>query len=242
MESRTFNTSCPFCSAPYENIGVALAGRKARCVRCQKSFVLRPQDNGEIPERQSSSQSKSTEDNSTASIGDFDNHITLDRSSSKSFDLLEDSPESPSLEKHDQAETIGTRSAYSEFEDEFQDLSFKDFARQFPDPLPKGIWRPGEILLDGLCQVLPLSHDKLYAEGGVGYVQRVRRKDWNIDLIVKSPKPGSVKTETGKELCRALLHCKLRFYFAVSRIEPTHPGQREGALWAGDRALLRGAV
>lgn len=255
MESRTFNTSCPFCSAPYENIGVALAGRKARCVRCQKSFVLRPQDNGEIPERQSSSQSKSTEDNSTASIGDFDNHITLDRSSSKSFDLLEDSPESPSLEKHDQAETIGTRSAYSEFEDEFQDLSFKDFARQFPDPLPKGIWRPGEILLDGLCQVLPLSHDKLYAEGGVGYVQRVRRKDWNIDLIVKSPKPGSVKTETGKENfereCQTWielgLHSNIVSCYFVRRIEGMPRLFAElapdGTLrdWIADKRLYAGA-
>ncbi len=73
-----------------------------------------------------------------------------------------------------------------------------EFAQRFPK-IPQGVWPVGETLLDGMCQVLPFSKDKLYAEGGVGLVQRVRRRDWNVDLIVKSPKPGVVLTEFGKE-------------------------------------------
>ena len=82
--------------------------------------------------------------------------------------------------------------------DELPQSVIDDFANRFPTP-PKGVWPVGETLLDGTCQVLPFSKNKLYAEGGVGVVQRIRRRDWNVDLIVKSPKPGVVLTEHGKE-------------------------------------------
>lgn len=86
----------------------------------------------------------------------------------------------------------------ADFNDSVSLEMIEEFARRFPDP-PKGVWQVGDTLLDGMCQVLPLTPEKLYAEGGVGVVQRVRRKDWNVDLIIKSPKPGVVLTESGKE-------------------------------------------
>ena len=49
-----------------------------------------------------------------------------------------------------------------------------------------------------MCQVLPLPATN-FTQRGVGIVQRVRKRDWNIDLIVKSPKPGVIVTEFGKE-------------------------------------------
>ncbi|MBQ9800116.1 MAG: protein kinase, partial [Thermoguttaceae bacterium] len=69
---------------------------------------------------------------------------------------------------------------------------------KFPPP-PPGVWRAGERLVGGAYQVLPLAPDKLYAEGGVGVVQRVRHVEWGVDLVVKSPKPAVVATEAGKE-------------------------------------------
>ncbi|MBQ9873906.1 MAG: protein kinase [Thermoguttaceae bacterium] len=85
--------------------------------------------------------------------------------------------------------------------DDFDSVSpeiIQEFTARYPS-LPPGVWQVGETLLDGVCQVLPLSSEKLFAEGGVGIVQRVRRRDWNVDLIVKSPKPKIVQTEFGKE-------------------------------------------
>lgn len=206
MEPRTFSARCPYCSTPYENIDMALAGRKARCVRCKRNFILeyagnvecaRSTDNVHSPAQRNESGINSQGDVDRANP--INQPLTDSAAPNQDADLLEGEPDTPTLEHNASSETSGTRSSFSDFDDEFQNFSLKDFARQYPDPLPKGVWRPGEILLDGLCQVLPLAHDKLYAEGGVGYVQRVRRKDWNIDLIIKSPKPGSVKTETGKE-------------------------------------------
>ena len=92
----------------------------------------------------------------------------------------------------------GLRTNSEDSYDELPQSVIDDFANRFPTP-PKGVWPVGETLLDGTCQVLPFSKNKLYAEGGVGVVQRIRRRDWNVDLIVKSPKPGVVLTEHGKE-------------------------------------------
>lgn len=61
------------------------------------------------------------------------------------------------------------------------------------------IWKVGDILLDGIYEVLPLNSTQIYAEGGVGVVHRVRHREWDIDLAVKSPKPGSIQTEAGKQ-------------------------------------------
>ena len=89
-------------------------------------------------------------------------------------------------------------SSVSSIDDPLASETIEELAQRFTD-LPEGVWQVGETLLDGMCQVLPLTSDKLYAEGGVGIVQRVRKRDWNIDLIVKSPKPGVIVTEFGKE-------------------------------------------
>ena len=48
----------------------------------------------------------------------------------------------------------------------------EEFARRFPDP-PKGVWQVGDTLLDGMCQVLPLTPEKLYAEGGVDLTRNI---------------------------------------------------------------------
>ncbi|MDO5307963.1 MAG: protein kinase [Planctomycetia bacterium] len=88
------------------------------------------------------------------------------------------------------ASASGVKGSDAEFEE--------SVTEKLPAP-PKGVWPAGATILDGVCQVLPFSSSKLYAEGGVGYVQRVRRRDWNIDLVVKSPKPGVAESERGKQ-------------------------------------------
>lgn len=59
------------------------------------------------------------------------------------------------------------------------------------------IWKVGDVIL-GTYEVMPLSDSIAYAEGGVGVVHRVYHREWNLDLAVKSPKPGVLKTEVGK--------------------------------------------
>lgn len=63
----------------------------------------------------------------------------------------------------------------------------------------KGIWPVGTRLINGMYEVLPLSETSSYAEGGVGIVQRVRHRDWDMELAVKSPKPGTLNSESGKQ-------------------------------------------
>ena len=76
-------------------------------------------------------------------------------------------------------------SSVSSIDDPLASETIEELAQRFTD-LPEGVWQVGETLLDGMCQVLPLTSDKLYAEGGVGIVQRVRKRDWNICLLYTS--------------------------------------------------------
>ncbi len=60
-----------------------------------------------------------------------------------------------------------------------------------------GMWNVGDLVL-GLYEVKPLSDKMYYAEGGMGVVNRVYHREWDMDLAVKSPKPHVFQTEGGK--------------------------------------------
>lgn len=60
------------------------------------------------------------------------------------------------------------------------------------------LWNIGDVIL-GTYEVLPLSEEAEYAEGGVGVVQRVYHREWDMELAVKSPKQNAFATEAGKE-------------------------------------------
>ncbi|WP_328472662.1 serine/threonine-protein kinase [Streptomyces sp. NBC_00448] len=53
---------------------------------------------------------------------------------------------------------------------------------------PARIWAPGDTVL-GLYEVLDVVRD-----GGMGLVHRVRHRDWQVDLAVKTPRPDRVRT------------------------------------------------
>lgn len=53
-------------------------------------------------------------------------------------------------------------------------------------------WQPGEVVL-GLYEVLDVVHS-----GGMGLVHRVRHRDWQVDLAVKTPRPEQVRTTEGR--------------------------------------------
>ncbi|MFE7331516.1 WD40 repeat domain-containing serine/threonine protein kinase [Streptomyces sp. NPDC057565] len=53
-------------------------------------------------------------------------------------------------------------------------------------------WQPGEVVL-GLYEVLDVVHS-----GGMGLVHRVRHRDWQVDLAVKTPRPEQVRTAEGR--------------------------------------------
>ena len=67
-----------------------------------------------------------------------------------------------------------------------------------PSPLDGqiGMWSVGEVIL-GIYEVKQLAPNLAYAQGGVGIVQRIYHREWDIDLAVKSPKPGVLRSETG---------------------------------------------
>lgn len=198
---------CPYCREPYVNFKIELLGKKARCVNCGKVFVLRKQDDEDslirVDFNPRNSANLNTDARQTAApvehVGDSQllgvtattMKAPTERSSSFHPFLAGDASDSFD------ADALKSTPALS-FGDEFNEALIDEFADKFPNP-PQGVWQAGEVLLNGLCQVLPLSPTKLYAEGGVGIVQRVRRRDWNVDLIVKSPKPGVITTESGKE-------------------------------------------
>ena len=196
MSSKTFNTQCPYCREPYVNFKIDLLGKKARCIKCGQVFYLTEQDEEDSLIKLSSNSSRPLKSESLQvhfqngqieNLGSFEESAVDDLSSEFLFDPKKRPSKHPSIS-----------SVSLSFGEEFDEHIIKQYADQFPSP-PPGVWKPGEILLNGMCQVLPLTPTQLYAEGGVGVVQRVRRKDWNVDLIVKSPKPGVVITESGKE-------------------------------------------
>ncbi|MBP3531060.1 MAG: protein kinase [Thermoguttaceae bacterium] len=211
---RLFETRCPNCLAVF-SLDVALLGRRGRCARCGSTFALKELtvDDSLIAATSDSSasastgsyvSSKSASASSNADAASFapdapfdaalsDDSLVAPRASdgdasasraASPFGL--DADESDAL-PDDLDETGGADALPAEFAD-----------AKFPPP-PPGVWRAGERLVGGAYQVLPLAPDKLYAEGGVGVVQRVRHVEWGVDLVVKSPKPSVVATEAGKE-------------------------------------------
>ena len=61
-------------------------------------------------------------------------------------------------------------------------------------PVADGVpveWKPGDVILD-LYEVKKFDAEgrRDYAEGGFGRVHRVHHLGWNLDLAVKSPRPG----------------------------------------------------
>ena len=210
---RLFETRCPNCLAVF-SLDVALLGRRGRCARCGSTFVLQeatvddsliapPTDSSASASTGSYVSSKSASASSEADAASFAPDAPFDAALSDDSLVAPRAPggdanasnagspfgldaDEPSERPNDSDETGGEA-----LPPEFADA-------KFPPP-PPGVWRAGERLVGGAYQVLPLAPDKLYAEGGVGVVQRVRHVEWGVDLVVKSPKPSVVATEAGKE-------------------------------------------
>ncbi|MDR2169375.1 MAG: protein kinase [Planctomycetaceae bacterium] len=60
-----------------------------------------------------------------------------------------------------------------------------------------GMWNIGDVVL-GIYEVIPISGNEPFSEGGVGVVHRVYHREWDMELAVKSPKPHVFQTESGK--------------------------------------------
>ncbi|MBR4832880.1 MAG: protein kinase, partial [Thermoguttaceae bacterium] len=199
----SFETRCPNCLAVF-SLDVALRDRRGRCSRCGSTFVLKEAtvDDSLLAETSATSASASAsaaDSDSFAPDAPFDEALSDDslvapRSSAASSDesaspfgrFASDAEDSNSLPSN--LDETGSGDALP-----------PEFANEKFPPPPPGVWRVGERLVGGAYQVLPLAPGKLYAEGGVGVVQRVRHVEWGVDLVVKSPKPNVVATEAGKE-------------------------------------------
>lgn len=60
-----------------------------------------------------------------------------------------------------------------------------------------GAWNVGDVILD-VYEVKRLDSERAYAKGGMGVVYRVHHRGWDLDLAVKSPKPGMLADEEAK--------------------------------------------
>jgi hypothetical protein len=54
-------------------------------------------------------------------------------------------------------------------------------------------WQTGDVILD-LYEV-----KDIYTSGGMGLVYRARHRGWNMDLVIKSPRPGILARAGGSE-------------------------------------------
>jgi WD40 repeat protein len=63
--------------------------------------------------------------------------------------------------------------------------------------MPSGAWNIGDVIL-GIYEVKEIAPRIPFAAGGIGIVNRVYHREWNIDLAVKSPKSEFFQTENGK--------------------------------------------
>ena len=204
-EPQTFNVMCPFCRASY-SVPIGLLGKKGRCSNCKSSILLKEQDPDDSLIRidfapKSTAEPKNEPQSFEPEPADVESQLlslTDTKPSTTTTSSLSPFASGSASSKMEETSAALKSGLGLSFGGEVNETSLGDYAGKFPNP-PKGVWQAGEVLLNGLCQVLPLAPDKLYAEGGVGVVQRVRRRDWNVDLIVKSPKPGVVVTESGKE-------------------------------------------
>lgn len=204
MKNDVFKTRCPNCLAEYE-LKLSFKGRRARCQKCRQSFVLNDLNensaddgalrlNDDAPNAGTTSASRSTVASEPSKEGAaFAPEIDANLFAA-SFDAAKIGSATENVEEN--APSDGTASV-DETDSERAEFP-PEFANEtFPDP-PPGVWRVGEKLLDDSYLVLPIAPGKLYAEGGVGLVQRVRRREWNLDFVVKSPKPDVVVSEEGK--------------------------------------------
>lgn len=204
----SFETRCPNCLAVF-SLDVALRGRRGRCARCGSTFSLKEAtvDDSLLAET-SPTASASASSSASASGGSEEDAFAPDAP----FDaaLSDDSLVAPRSETATKEPGPADRRFNFSGDDSRSlpsDLAEIDAGYELPaefanekfPPPPPGVWRVGERLVGGAYQVLPLLPGKLYAEGGVGVVQRVRHVEWGVDLVVKSPKPNVVATEAGKE-------------------------------------------
>jgi WD40 repeat protein len=74
------------------------------------------------------------------------------------------------------------------------------------------VWNVGDVILD-LYEVTRFSQKAAFAEGGFGRVNRVHHRTWNLDLAVKSPRPGLFRTDKQQQSfireCETWMHLGL---------------------------------
>jgi WD40 repeat protein/serine/threonine protein kinase len=60
-----------------------------------------------------------------------------------------------------------------------------------------GMWNIGDVIL-GIYEVVSISDNEPFSEGGAGVVNRIYHREWDMELAVKSPKPHVFQSESGK--------------------------------------------
>jgi WD40 repeat protein/serine/threonine protein kinase len=101
-----------------------------------------------------------------------------------------DGKSSESIVKESSSRVIAVNSAVVK-----QQVAEPKLSRRF-DP-SSGMWNIGDVIL-GVYEVIPISDNEPFSEGGAGVVNRIYHREWDMDLAVKSPKPQVFQSESGK--------------------------------------------
>ena len=163
-------------------LDLAFLGKNAQCSSCRKKFVMeRISETMTLAPEPEHALFESQEIPSVAPISSNEHKAQLLKPSQEITRLQSDPTDRP--EKPAQAASIQTESV--SMVPEGDTSSFHT-----------GIWNVGELIL-GIYEVRELAPGIPYAQGGVGIVQRIYHHEWDMELAVKSPKPGVLYSETG---------------------------------------------
>jgi len=161
---------------------MAYLGKTAQCSNCREQFLL---------ERIS---------DTLTLASDLDNEQNLDETGPEDSDESQSVAQNllkSSLEptRHHKSTVYVSAPEPSQFQ---PGQSTATFLSPTIEPLGDSseIWSVGEVVL-GIYEVKPISSNLPYAQGGVGIVQKIYHREWDMELAVKSPKLGALRSESG---------------------------------------------
>ena len=200
-----FKSICPHCFMHY-TLDTAYLGKFAQCGNCRETFML---------ERVSETLTLAS---------DMDNDSNLDRTDSEVRDQTDSDPPAQStttLESPNPSPLASQNFIKSSQESTYhhsESVNNEATSSSLPSSRSQsqrglstetltastaessgfftGIWNVGEVVL-GIYEVMPIAPNLPYAQGGVGIVQKIYHREWDIELAVKSPKLNAFRSEGG---------------------------------------------
>jgi len=181
-------------------LDAAYLGKVAQCSNCRKTFTLeRVSETLTLASDLDSDQNMDgtdSENDGTDSEGNVQSATAPEKPSEQRpsvQNFLQSSKEPTRLPSEPVAPVASSSPSQSQYGQSTETFmpSLSDASGNF-----SGIWNVGEVVL-GIYEVKQLAPDTPYAQGGVGIVQKIYHREWDMELAVKSPKLGVLRSESG---------------------------------------------